>query len=318
MRRVEDLVAALRELAQHAVEVPLRVRAQVELRLLDQQDEAAQVRREQALHAPRRAASPPSACGPVMLGERRLEELGDVGCARAGGRRDERPRAEVRRQEEHRRRARAVEVERVGRAWRRGRSSPLLELRLEVDAPRACRRGDVVDRRRRRRGLEQRPDRGEHGRLAARGLADERAHRARLELELARRAVALDRDPLERRHHRLTVPRASRDTRPGRRAPSAGGSAGSAGGARRRRARAGRRGDGRARPRRVEVTRLERAAGEIAREDDVHDVLADEARASARSSRRAATGPSTGSSSLDPDLLRELAVERVDEALAAS
>ena len=45
---------------------------------------------------------------------------------------------------------------------------------------------------------------------------------------------------------------------------------------------------------------LERAAGEIAGEDDVDDVLLLRARPSARSSRRCTTGPSTGISSSMP------------------
>src|SRR5437764_842908 len=40
--RVQDLVPALRELAEHPVQVTLEVRAEVELRLLDEQDEAAE------------------------------------------------------------------------------------------------------------------------------------------------------------------------------------------------------------------------------------------------------------------------------------
>src|SRR5581483_2760513 len=50
VRRVEDLVALLREPAQDAVKAPLRVGAEIQLRLLDQQHEAAQVRADQALH----------------------------------------------------------------------------------------------------------------------------------------------------------------------------------------------------------------------------------------------------------------------------
>ena len=126
---------------------------------------------------PRDEREPAVGGRPVMVGERRQEQLGDVGCAGAGGRRDERARAEVRRQEEHRRRAGAVEVERVGR-----RASRKIVCRARRPPRGGCAPSrparDVVDRRRRRGGLEQRPDRGEHGRLAARRLADERAHRA--------------------------------------------------------------------------------------------------------------------------------------------
>src|SRR5581483_8524253 len=50
VRRVEDLVAALPEHPDHPEEMPLQVRAQIELRLLEEEDEATQVRCEQALH----------------------------------------------------------------------------------------------------------------------------------------------------------------------------------------------------------------------------------------------------------------------------
>jgi hypothetical protein len=75
--RVEDLVAVLGERAQHAEEMPLRVRTEVQLRLLDQQDESAQVRRQQPLH-PHHELEPAVGRGPVVLRDRRLEEVRDV------------------------------------------------------------------------------------------------------------------------------------------------------------------------------------------------------------------------------------------------
>src|SRR5947207_5471449 len=177
--------------------MPLRVRAQVELRLLDQEHEALQVRGDETLHAHHELEAAVGG-GPVLLGERRPQELRDLGGPGARGRRDHRARAQVRRQEEHRRRAGPVEVERVGRP-RVEEDRAAVELRLQVDPPRRAAR-DVVDRRRRRGRLEQRPDRGQHGRLAARRLADERADRAGLEVELAGGTVAVDRDALQRRH----------------------------------------------------------------------------------------------------------------------
>src|SRR5207253_2191349 len=130
---------------------------------------------------------------PVAIDGRRLEELRDLRRPMSRGRRDERPRPEVRGQEEHRRGARAVEVERVRRPGVE-EDRPLGDVRLEVDpAARAVAR-DVVDRRRRGGGLEQRPDRGQHRGLAARGLPDERADGARRDFELAGRALALDRE----------------------------------------------------------------------------------------------------------------------------
>jgi len=132
--RVEDLVAVLRQPAQDAVEVALHERAEVELGLLDQQHELAQVGREQALHA-HDEGEPTVGCRPVMVGERRPQQLCDLGGSRTRGRRDHRARAKVGRQEEHRRRARAIEVERVGRC-RIEEDRAALELGFEVDAPR--------------------------------------------------------------------------------------------------------------------------------------------------------------------------------------
>ena len=68
VRRVEDLVPLLRERAQDAVEVPLRMRAEVELRLLDQEHEVAEVRGEQALHA-RHEREAAVRRGPVVIDE---------------------------------------------------------------------------------------------------------------------------------------------------------------------------------------------------------------------------------------------------------
>jgi hypothetical protein len=133
----------------------------------------------------------------VVVGKRRAEQLSDVRGSGARRGRDHRARAQIRRQEEHGRRARPVEVQRVGRS-RVEEDRAAVELGFEMD-PAARPLRDVLDRRRRRGSLEQRPDRGEHRRLAARGLADERHQRAGLELELTRRAIALDRDPLQRR-----------------------------------------------------------------------------------------------------------------------
>src|SRR5206468_1298962 len=60
---------------------------------------------------------------------------------------------------------------------------------------------------------------------------------------------------------------------------------------------------------------LERASSEVAREDDVHDVLLREA---ARRRDRVDEGDGSLHWQLvvDPDLLRQLAVQRVDEALS--
>ena len=88
MCRVEDLVATLRKHAQQTEQMPLRMGAQIQLGLLDQQHEAPQVRGQQALHAhdELEAAVGPR---PVVLGVGRLEELGDVGSAAPAGGCDE-------------------------------------------------------------------------------------------------------------------------------------------------------------------------------------------------------------------------------------
>ena len=202
MRRVEDLIPAPCQLPQQAEEVPLGVRAEVELGLLDQQHEAAEVGGEETLH-PHHELEPAVGCRPVMRGDGRLEEPGHV-CRRPRRGRDERTRAQVRREEQHRRRAGPVEVQRVGRARVEEDRAATLDLRLEVDAPTQGDPRHVVDRRRRRRSFEQRPDRRQHRRLPARRLTDERADRTRLEVELVRCAIATDRDSLER-GHRLSV-----------------------------------------------------------------------------------------------------------------
>jgi hypothetical protein len=92
VRRVEDLVARLCERPQEAVEVALRMRAEIELRLLDQQYEVAQVRVEQAIHAGDER-EPAVRRSPVAVHGRGLKELRHLGGASPGGRRDERPRA---------------------------------------------------------------------------------------------------------------------------------------------------------------------------------------------------------------------------------
>ena len=122
-----------RELAQHAIQVPLQVRAQVQLRFLDQQHEALEAGGEYALHGIHEQHAAVRG-RPVMIRERRTRTSGDVGSARAGRGRDEGADTEVRRQEEHRRRAGTVQVERVG--WTRVEEDrrPALELRLEMDA----------------------------------------------------------------------------------------------------------------------------------------------------------------------------------------
>jgi hypothetical protein len=195
--RVEDLVSRLGERAEESVEMALRVRAEIELGLLDQEHEVAEIRGHEPLHA-RDEREPAVRRGPVMVGRGRQQELGDLGRSAPGGGCDHRPRAEVRGQEEHGRRSRPVEVERVGRTGVEEDRS-LRHVGFEADPSPGSVAGHVVDGRRRGGGLQQCPDRREHGGLAARRLADECADGAGRELELAGRAIPLDRDASERR-----------------------------------------------------------------------------------------------------------------------
>ena len=139
---------------------------------------------------------------------------------RTGRGRDERARAQVRRQEEHGRRAGAVQVQRVGRPRRRGRSSRLLELGLEVDArPTSPRETSSIV------GGGAAASSSVQIAVSTVDLpldaSPTSAHiEPRLELELARRAVALHRDRISAAAPPLRVPRARRGTRPGRRAAS--------------------------------------------------------------------------------------------------
>ena len=178
------------------------MRAEVELRLLDQEHEVAAGSSARRRSMPATSASPPSAAAQWRSTVGGWNSSATSAAPRPGGRRDERPRAEVRRQEQHRRRTSPVEVERVGRPGVE-EDRPLRDVGLRAGSrpPRRFVAGDVVDGRRRCGGLEQRPDRGQHGRLAARRLPHERAHGAGRELELARGAIPLDRDASERRRH---------------------------------------------------------------------------------------------------------------------
>src|SRR5205823_10019736 len=77
MRGVEDLVPLPGKAAQDTEEMPLCVRAEIELGLLDQEHEAAQVGCEEPLH-PHYELKPAVSRGPVMRSKWRCEELGDV------------------------------------------------------------------------------------------------------------------------------------------------------------------------------------------------------------------------------------------------
>jgi len=77
VRRVEDLIPLPGKTAQQAEKMSLRMRAEIELGLLDQEDEAAEVGREQALH-PHHELESAVGRRPVMRCEWRREELRDV------------------------------------------------------------------------------------------------------------------------------------------------------------------------------------------------------------------------------------------------
>ena len=236
---------------------------------------------------------------------------------RAGRGRDERARAQVRRQEEHRRRAGPVEVERVGRPRVEEDRPPLATSASRWIRPPAASRAtsSIVG----------------GGAAASSSVqiavstvdlpldaSPTSAHtEPGVELELARRAIALDRDAPERRRHRSRRPeRAEIDGRVAR-LPAAEEAL-----------------DRRMEHDVVELGRveepvaadgrvgrgdaLERAAGEIAGEDDVHDVLRRRTARFGEIESTTATGPSNvRSRPRSPTSSAQLAPQRVDEALAA-
>ena len=181
VRRVEHLVPGLGERPQQPVEVALRLRRQEELRLLDQQHEAALAALAEALRPPRRARpqAPPtttpsrrpgtavpagSATRPPERSDAGRNTTGSAGPRRAAG---------------------------PGGLVSSTISSPSASVALSRIAV-AVRRGQVA-----RRGsgvlvVQQHPDRREHVRLADARPADERAHRPGREADRARRAEAPD------------------------------------------------------------------------------------------------------------------------------
>ncbi len=108
----------------------------------------------------------------------------------------------MRGEEERRRCALPVQVQRPRRLRVEEQRSPA-RICLDVDPCVSVR--DVGDRRHRGGRLEQRPDSREDGRFAGRRFADEDAHCARLELDVARLAVAVNRDAVEDRHYPRNV-----------------------------------------------------------------------------------------------------------------
>ena len=188
--RVEHLVApAFGQAMELRVQVSLRRRAQVQLRLLDQDHMAADP--SVGERCDRADERQPAVLRLLILNDRR-------GALRlAVGRREQRRRPEVGREEQRRRRAFAVQVQRPRRT-RVEEERPAARVGLDVNPQVPV--GDVGDRRHRCRRFEQRPHSGEDGRLAGGRLADEHAHGAGLELDVARPAVAVNRDPIEDGH----------------------------------------------------------------------------------------------------------------------
>ena len=195
--RVDDLVAAggRRAASTGACEMPLRVRAEIELGLLDQDDEPAH---------PARIDGALQSSGRVRALRRSLLGHARTSIARLAGES-----------------VRAISVD--GRRWagkkeRGGAAPPGRELsvaggqasRNKVRSPRtastwtrAYAPRDVVAERHRRGRLEQGPDRRQDGRLARRRLADEHARASGLEDHVAGAAIALDRNPGDQRPSRL-------------------------------------------------------------------------------------------------------------------
>src|SRR5579884_817240 len=189
--RVEDLVAAAGgEPPQQAVQVPLRRRAQEELRLLDQDHEPACPRLHE--RGDRTDERQPAVVGLLPA----HDACGFAGGLLGDG--EQRGRPQVRREEQRGRRSLAVQVERRRRP-RVEEERAVADHRLDTDAAVAAR--DVRRGRHRRGRLQQGPDRGEHRRLAGRRLADEDAELAGRERDVARAAEAVDRDALDQRRN---------------------------------------------------------------------------------------------------------------------
>ncbi len=153
VRRVEHLVAALGERPKQAIDVPLGLRAEVQLGLLDQHDEPAHACLDEALD------------GAAQVG-RRVDQLDRPRGPRVRCDGDEVAAATRGGQEDDRRRALPVQVQGRGRA---GVEEEHLVSRepLEPDPAAVRPLRDVARVGNRRTGLEQHPDRREHGRLAA-------------------------------------------------------------------------------------------------------------------------------------------------------
>ena len=159
----------------------LRRGAEVELRLLDQDHEAAHARLDECSERADERQ-------PAVLGALGTDDA-DRALRRRIGRREEGRRSQVGREEEGVRRALAVQVQRLGRL-RVEEQGAAPDLGFHVHALLATR--DVLARRHGRSGLEEGPDRREHGRLARRRLADERTEGTRLEEHVAGAPEALD------------------------------------------------------------------------------------------------------------------------------
>ena len=188
MRRVEHLVAAARgELAQQAVQVTLRGRAQVELRLLDQDDEPAHARldergdradeREPAVVAARRARRRPLA-SPACRSARAASSGGGWPGRRASCGAPSRFRLSVA----------------GGRASRNSVRSPISASTCTRVCP--CETSSPVGIGAAASSSVQIAERTVD--LPGRRLADEHADLPGLEHDVARAAVAVDRDALDR------------------------------------------------------------------------------------------------------------------------
>jgi len=176
VRGVDDLVAAEGKLPQEAVEVALRLRAQEELRLLDQEheptdaeraaglerlDDGERRRRRRGPSLPERA--PENLERPRRPGVIRLA-VSEQRARPCGGRQEE----------DGRSRRRAIERVPLGRASERG-LAPVDEPHVDRYRPVAAR--SSIGRSQRGGGrVERGADRGEQVRLAGVRLADERAH----------------------------------------------------------------------------------------------------------------------------------------------
>ena len=200
VRRVEHLVPGAGEGAQTAVEVALRVRAEEELGLLDEEHRAGDLPLAAGVDPGHERRGPGGVRPALGRVAKRPPEAADCLLGRVGVAVDleQRPGAPHSREKEHGRCTAAPDARLVGRM--RGKPDPASVAEPRLDRELVGAATEVLPARRRRRRVEEGPDSTEEVGLAGAGLADERGDRAELELDVPRRAVVADPDRLQERH----------------------------------------------------------------------------------------------------------------------